>query len=215
MSLSISIGARDSATGDLRRVVARMQNASPMLEVMANAARRTLQDHFRARPDNAKGWPSSGFWRQVAALTAVATVGATSATVAISHPGLAQRLYGGTITPKRGKYLAIPANAAAYKAGSPREGSGDHLEPLIVKRDGKLRAIALVERSSQRLVRKKDGSYGPGKKSQAGQVWYWLVESVTQAADPAAMPGADVLHESCRAAAVAFLRTPYARRTLA
>jgi hypothetical protein len=33
----------------------------------------------------------------------------------------------------------------------------------------------------------KDGTYGPGRKSEAGQVWYWLVESVTQAADPDAL----------------------------
>jgi phage gpG-like protein len=45
--------------------------------------------------------------------------------------------YGGVITPKRSKYLAIPATKAAQRAGSPRRYAG-RLSPRIGKRGGVL-----------------------------------------------------------------------------
>ena len=39
----------------------------------------------------------------------------------IASPEFAHKVRGGTITPKRGKFLALPLRAEAYAAGSPRE----------------------------------------------------------------------------------------------
>jgi phage gpG-like protein len=45
--------------------------------------------------------------------------------------------YGGVITPRRGKFLAIPATKVAQRAGSPRRYAGN-LSPRIGKRGGVL-----------------------------------------------------------------------------
>lgn len=55
--------------------------------------------------------------------------------VGTNHPGAGLHQFGGTVTPRGGKYLAIPLTRQAKRAGSPRRFPGK-LSPRIGKRGG-------------------------------------------------------------------------------
>lgn len=78
---------------------------------------------LKNRTPNAKGFPRTNFWRGIADATEYeeGSADATGATVKISDGRFALRYFGGVVTPKKGKYLAIPLTAEAAAAGSPRE----------------------------------------------------------------------------------------------
>lgn len=208
---------KDTASPAIARLLGNLKNPRPVMEVMANAARRTVQDYFRARPPNKLGWPSSGFWRRMAGATSVAEVTERDATIAISDPAIAQRVHGGTITPKRGRYLAIPAGAAAYAAGAPREGGGPSNLAFVYSRhpQGGWRPALAVREAVFKEVGKprKDGTRRTKLVHQVATVWYWLVRSATQAADPEALPPPELLQASCTSSALAFLGTQYGARS--
>ena len=77
------------------------------------------------------------------------------------------------IRPKRGKFLAIPLTAQAYKAGSPGEG---RLELFFIKRRGSRRGF---------LAQRDDGG--------ALRLQYALLPRVVQDPDPRALPDMDAL----------------------
>lgn len=85
---------------------------------------RVVRQHFVTRDaePNKMGWPNSGFFaREGARKTSVdrEAITDTRGEVVVASPAMAFRIQGGTITPKRGRYLAIPATAEAYRGGSP------------------------------------------------------------------------------------------------
>jgi hypothetical protein len=114
----------------------------------------------------------------VRANTALTEVTEHQATVSIASPAFAQKLYGGTITPKRGKFLAIPATQEAYAAGSPREGG----------------IPGLFRPKGRRFLMNPEG-----------RVEYWLVPSVTQAKDPRALPDMDAVGDRLAGEAEAWV----------
>jgi hypothetical protein len=152
---------------------------------------KELRDHFAAldkRP-NSMGWPKRHFWnRQVRSRIALSSITSTTATVTIASPELVHRIKGGTIRPKRAKTLAIPANAEAYKLGSPREANIDQLD-YIPLHQGNL-VGALIRRFQSIIKRTKKGSAG---KTIGGDVMYWLVRSVTTKPHPEDLPSANNL----------------------
>jgi hypothetical protein len=91
---------------------------------------------------------------------------ADGVSISIEHEGLAQRYFGGTIEARAGSFLTIPAQAAAYGHRA-REFSNLR---LIMFPSG---LAALVDKDE------------PGDE---GSVYYWLVRSVTQQADPTVLP---------------------------
>ena len=210
MSVAISIN-QNTASPALAELLANLRNPRPVLEVGANAIKRTLQDWFRSKPRNSKGWPSRGFWRSQSRATAVQSVTDTEAVVSVSdpdHPGaIAHRLSpNNPVTPKRGKYLALPVIAEAYAAGSPREGGAGVPLALIIRRiSGRVRAVGIGEdvRTSKRT----------GRQYAVGRMWYSLVTQVSHSPDSTAIPSQDTLAASARLAMSAFLTTRYGART--
>lgn len=81
---------------------------------VADAATRGISnllfDHFLSRNNRPgrEGWPSSNYWADAAESVSVSAVGAGTADVCAKAPGLLMHLKGGTILPKRGRFLAIP-----------------------------------------------------------------------------------------------------------
>jgi hypothetical protein len=222
MSVSMDVSVvRNTASPAITAILSTLRNPRPVLEVMGNAAKRVLQDWFRAKPTNAQGWRSSGFWAGQSRGTAVASVSDQEAVVAVSDPArpgaLAHRVTGGTITPKRGRFLAIPAMAAAYAAGSPREGGGPGNLAFVYSlspRGGWRPSLAVQEDVWKEVGKpRKDGSRRRKLVHRAGEVWYWLVRSATQAADPNALPPEGFVLDACRIAALAFLGTSYGQRS--
>jgi len=141
----------------------------PLLAKLGKSLEKELRGHFLARDKegNSHGWPSKHFWnREIRANTALTSATDEQATVTVASPAFGQKLYGGTIRAKRGRFLAIPARQEAYAAGSPREGG------------------------MQGLFRPKGRRF---LMDREGLVQYWLVERVTQAKDPRALPDMDAV----------------------
>jgi hypothetical protein len=153
-----------------------------------------LRKHFRQRQGegNKKGWPSRHFWygpttRSVSQNTALTDVTDSLARISIDDPRFAHKVNGGTIRTKRGKYLALPTRPESYAAGSPREGN--------------ITDLFFIRTRGRAYLAKKEGS--------ALRVYYRLVRSVTQPADPRALPDRAVL-----AAAIDDETTRFAMRIL-
>lgn len=100
------------------------------------------------------------------------------ATVTVAALGIRQRLLGGTIKPREGKYLTIPARAEAYG-----------------RRAREFQNLKFVRLSGGRGMLVADGAGRAGHSSkkhigskEEGLVYFWLVPSVHQDADPTVLP---------------------------
>lgn len=184
--MRMRITVNDTLTPDLRQKMQALQNRRP---IMAAAGKR-LEVELRAiyreidleRP-NKKGWSRKHFWnRSVANKIALTSVSPVEATVTIASPELMHKITGGTVFPKRGKTLAIPANSQAYRMGSPRA-SGKDFQFLLLAQGNLVGALLNPETYS---VGKKKGK--ADGKMRGGEVMFWLVRSVTHKADPSVDP---------------------------
>lgn len=179
-----------------------LTNRRPLNAAIGKRGEVELREHFRERNQepNKKGWPAQDFWNRIRKSTALTAVDESGATIAIADPAIQQKIYGGEITPKEGKYLTLPAIAAA--AGRSAR-TFQNLEPLIRIINGKARAIALVERRASNI------SYGRGgvrhTSSSIGGVVFWLVEKVKQKKDPRALPERITMERALREEAGFFL----------
>lgn len=160
-----------------------------VLKLAGKSVEKTLRDHFLERNNkpNAKGWPKRGLWGDIAERTAMGAVTAEEVTVTVSHPALAHKIAGGTIKPGAGKkYLALPATAAAYAAGSPSEGATPMLKVALAYN-------AAIGHWMKALIVDENES----AKNKAGPtVWYWLARKATHKAEPDAMPSDTTLEDA-------------------
>lgn len=101
--------------------------------------------------------------------------------VIINQTGFRQRLLGGEIHAKPGHNLTIPAIAEAY---GHRATEFDFLHFIMFKSGSK--ALAAHTKEDHR-------------------VWYWLVESVTQEADPTVLPTEEAMHDAAKNSMLAYL----------
>src|SRR5690606_12362507 len=89
---------------------ARLQSTIGLAAV--DVTQRHLVQLGATRP-NKLGAPSTGFYKAASESVHWRAEGET-VTVSISHVGIAQRYYGGTITAKNAQYLTLPAIAEAH-----------------------------------------------------------------------------------------------------
>lgn len=186
--MKVTVTIHDGATYTLTKLAEGITNRRPLNAAVGKRGETELREHFRERNQepNKKGWPSQDFWNRIRKATALAAVDESGATIAISDPAITQKIYGGDIVPKEGKYLTIPAIAIA--AGRSAR-TFQNLEPLIRWMNGKRRAIALVERKATHIA---------GRQEVGGQVFYWLVEKIHQRKDPRALPTREKMEKALR-----------------
>jgi len=184
--ISISID-RDTVTRSLYEMY---DSTRPevLLRLAGKSVEKELRGHFlkRNKEPNAKGWPKRGLWGEFAERTAMGEVTPEEVTVAINHPALALKVYGGTVKPKRGRYLALPAHAAAYAAGSPREGATPTLKFATAYNSAIghwMKALIVDEGESD-------------DNRSTNTVWYWLVRKTRHYPDRNAMPAESKLQEA-------------------
>ena len=177
VSVNIDLSGLDNA-----QVV--LQNPRPLMAAGGKALEKCVKQHFleRDKEPSPHGWPKQHFWvRKGRNNTQLTEITSNSATVSIASPEIAHRLYGGTITPKRGKMLALPLTAKAYSSGSPREGGIPGL--FLLARKGKYgRAFLAIKK-------------GKGKNATI-EVQYLLIKSVTHQPDPNTLPTAQALSQA-------------------
>lgn len=200
MNPELSITVADLAGPHLQKVIAGLANTRPLMQRVGGDLARVVRRHFAARDQepNAKGWPKRHFWAQEGRRnTALASYSDNEAVVTIASAAIAHKLYGGTVRPKRGRALAIPASAEAYRAGQPSTMDRDMLDFVPLRRGGLVGM--LIERQHDTLRRTKKG-LRQGEK-RGGKVWFWLMAQTTHAADPRALPDRQALDAAALSAA--------------
>jgi len=168
-----------------------LRNTRPIMAAAGGELARYLREYFRGR--------GGTFWPGIAEATALTEVTDTTATVSFSPPEgyhLLHKINGGTVTAKAPrKYLAIPANSVAKKAGWPSHWStrGDGKLKVLFGKNGPY-ALALKQNllkwgkrgsptaTRAALAKGKKGNYG------RGVIMYWLKHSVYHRPDPEALP---------------------------
>ena len=169
--MNIKVTGMEVTSARLRAVAAQVQHPRQLMQACGARVEKDLKAYFllRDKESNRHGWWKSHWWnREVAQNTAYQGATDSEATVSISSKQFAHRLQGGTI--KGHPYLALPLTEQAKRLGSPGEWSK--------KGDGQLT-----------FIRSRLGScyLFPGE-GQAHDASYLLVRSVTQKADPRALP---------------------------
>jgi hypothetical protein len=178
---------KDEITPDLRRILKSVQPGGALGKVLGRAAANELRKHFRelnSKRPNKLGGKRSNFYSRVAESVQNPQAVAGGITVAISHPHIAQRLYGGPITPRKRKALAIPAHASAY-------GVYARIYPgtlaFIPLRRGQTKGV-LVEGQERTITRGKNKGGKRIVPKPGGAIIYVLRGAVTQRADPSVLP---------------------------
>lgn len=174
-------------------------SAARLREVVGPRVTRLVQDHLIARDaaqPNRLGGARTHFYSGAAQATTWREAG-DDVVIAIDQLGIRQRYLGGLIRPVKTKRLAIPARAESYG-----KAPGEFRDLTVAFLGGG--RLALV-RASQSLIRfvksRKTGQIKVKKIGAAGgEILFWLVPEVTQAADPAVLPArADLVTETVAA----------------
>lgn len=202
--LNIDIQIENGISPDLREKLALLKNSTPLLQKTGEELAKSIRKHFVARDSegNKHGWPSRHFWsREGRNNTALTSFNDQEAVVSIASEAIGHKVYGGEVRPARGRALAIPASAEAYRAGQPSAMNKDMLEFVPLNAGGLVGM--LVERQSDVLRKTKKGFRRGGQRG--GNIWFWLMAKVTHAADPRALPPQEELEERVFSVAEAYL----------
>ncbi|MCZ7593118.1 MAG: hypothetical protein M5U15_13715 [Kiritimatiellae bacterium] len=170
----ISVNITDTLTPHHRRVMSTLSSTRPLMARLGKTAEVIIKNRFedQNRRPNKRGWPKKNFWTQVKRSTALNSVSEREATVAISDPRFALQYHGGTVSAKRSRFLAVPLTAAAYAAGSPREGNTPNLF-VLKSRSGRGAYLAEAE---------------PFAWRGTVRLWYALKRAVNVPRNPDALP---------------------------
>jgi hypothetical protein len=148
-----------------------------MMKVVGRRGNNELKAHFRRRNQtpNKLGGRRSGFWRRVAdSVKAPVLESPNVVAIDISDPAFAQKLFGGTITPKEKEALTIPVDPLSYDRTVAVFKQETGIELFRLKKSGGVLTNLLM-----------------GVVGDDIRVFYVLAESVTQQPDPEALPPPD------------------------
>lgn len=177
---------RDEITPHLQKLLRQASRGGPLFDILGRAGANALRQHYRTLNTsraNAMGGARTNFWSRVAQSVNAPRTRGRDIVIPVSHPAIAQKLYGGTITARKAKNLAIPISPKAH-GKSPRV--FQNLQ--FAKTSGGTKLLGLR---------------GPN----GGIDWlYVLKKSVTQARDPEAVPPPSVMEKALTRAAGIHLR---------
>jgi hypothetical protein len=162
----------------------------PIGRAVVNVFKQHLFGLDRSRP-NALGGARTNFYADAARGTHFDSL-PDGVLISVNQVGFRQRVLGGTITPKKAKYLTIPARAEAHGKRA------SEFNDLIVLRRGDHRfgepyALARAVQTTLRVTGSATASalgvrrFSRGEETGA-EVLFWLKKSVTQRRDPTAVP---------------------------
>lgn len=210
---------RDTITPELARLQREVKRPIVLYQAGAKAVQVQLSKHMKrlqAR-GNQMGWPSKHFFAgsadSVEKRIGIAKISDTGAEITIADPRFVHRLTGGTVTPKRRQFLAIPLRADAYALsgkGSLRE-SAPGLKVWKFKR-GLFLVKEVEESRGAKSGRGRDASTGRftagtgGVKRIRVLPMFKLVKSVTHRPKPEEMPPTAELATAARNAMLTAAR---------
>jgi len=183
----ITLGLEQTAH-KLRALSLKLAKPERAFKVAGNAVANRLKKHFRERNQepNKEGWKKSGYWAQIRDSVQVLEA-AGGCIVQINDPRFNLRYYGGVVTPKRGKALAIPLHEQ-YKGVLPSTFPKDKFFFLPSKSGGDNVGI-LAEALGDKKIRAA----------------YLLRKKTTHRADPKALPPMSVLRDEAVTAMERFI----------
>lgn len=175
-----------NARAYLTNILAQARRPVGILQVSGRAVADLLKKWYRRldrEEPNKLGGPRKHFWREVAdAVQKPVVAGDTTVTVAISHPVIAQKIFGGTIRAKRASLLTIPQTPEAYGRTA-----------ATYEAETGLKLVFLRQNDHAILASRAQG--------QGLTVQYVLVPSVHQEPDPNALPPEQQLEQAALEAA--------------
>lgn len=134
-----------------------------------------------------------GFWNLM--LSGTIAVATESAAMIRMPAPVRLRHLGGTVRPKKAKFLAIPARSEAY-GKSPRQFNDLMFRPTA-------RGGMLVRRHRTKLRKKRGGGFQSGGED-GGEAMYFLVKEVTVRANDAVLPRQEAILSAALEGADAF-----------
>ncbi|MDD2763485.1 MAG: hypothetical protein PHE83_05865 [Opitutaceae bacterium] len=193
MSIGISIKLASDDITPSARALQRGLQPDRLFPIIGRSGVNTIREHLfglnQTRP-NALGGPRTNFYAAAARGTHF-DVAADGAQISINQVGIAQRYFGGAISPRKAKYLTIPARAEAY---GKRAGEFPDLV-VLWGRHGPY-ALARAAQSAVSFRRGRDGRYKLIKGgARGGEVLFWLVKSATQPPDETVLPSDEAMRD--------------------
>ena len=199
-SISVTIDAR-AAIELLAATRGVLEARRAVHDAAANAVAGQVRSWFITRNAAKSKHTESQYWAQAAEAVS-AEADADSGRVVVRHPGTAWHRYGGTISAKPGKALAIPLRDEVY---------GQNPSEFFKSRDD-----AFVWRSPRGqafLVAKQDKGVKSGNRTL--RILYLLLKSVSKGEDTTVLPGETEQVEAASAAVRQIIRLALRRRAAA
>jgi hypothetical protein len=173
----------------------RVKNPQPGNMRAAGAIRRVCVLHYQAKSTSGPSKLSGkgvNFWADVGRSIIGPSAVIGGASIAITHPAIFQKIYGGPITAKNGKWLTIPASASAYG----KSARSLPLRFIPLRSDTAL--LALKDNTIKQHWKAKRHGGNVSEASAAShikknQVVFWLKKTVTQKPTPWAVPPRELL----------------------
>ena len=188
MSASLKITADTSgADALLARTREALVSKAELHTAAANAVHVLLRGWFIARNSRSQ---TSNYWSK-AAESIYHEADAVSGRVVVTKPGVAYNRYGGTISAKPGKALAIPLKAAVkgMRASERFPSKGD---AFIYRKNGK--------------------AFLAAREGNALRIFYLLVKSVSKTADTSVLPNPAQLSECARGSMLRIIQLRLKRK---
>lgn len=195
-AINVNIDARQ-AIEKLAAARGAVGAARAIHDAAANAVALQVRNWFIARNANKSKHTSSQYWAQAAEAVS-AEADAASGRVVVRHPGTAWHRYGGTISAKPGKALAIPLRDEVYGVW-PSEQFPNRGDAFVWRRNGKAF-----------LVARQDKGVKSGKRTL--RILYLLLKSVSKGPDTTVLPEAEAMSAAANAAIRQMIRLAIQRR---
>lgn len=194
--ITVNIDAR-AAIERLAATRGVMQARHAVHDAAANAVAVQVRAWFISRNSQKSKHTRSQYWAQAAEAVS-AEADAASGRVVVRHPGTAWHRYGGTISAKPGKALAIPLRDEVYGVW-PSEQFPSRADAFVWRRNGKAF-----------LVARQDKAVKSGKRTL--RILYLLLKSVSKGPDTTVLPEAEAMSAAANAAVRQMIRLAIQRR---
>ncbi len=186
--MKITATKSGNAAESIRSIAAMLKRPQPMLKEVGRAVANQIRKHLTGQNNkgNKLGGTTTGFYDQVRQATGNPEMDGQGVSITIADLRFPLQVYGGTVTPKKSKWLTIPLHALAHGR----------------------RASVFEDETGTKLFRPKGTNVLMASFGQEAVPIYALAKSATIKKNPDALPTDD----SMEATAVEQAQKHYARQ---